>query len=200
MGTFHLNTSRSRNFNLSFSKQDHAWKLPQEFLQDLNTQWPPNSARGYQTNLVSKALQGSSNFKHMKRQLLAKLTQLSDLMNRGGKPQVPHVKMPWAVCHVQADPIQVELQTPMLPVPRTTLTRQTQMNDLKVLADDACVFPSLDLYLGDSCLIQMNPYIARKRHLLLQTQHNFFTTIARLQSPSQDRDKKQRVGKLSAAG
>lgn len=114
-----------------------------------------------------------------------------------------HVKMPCAVCCVQADPIQVELQTPMLPVPRTRsglpLTRQIQMNDLKVLADDAHVFPNLDLYLGDSCLIQMNPYIVRKRHLL-RTQHNFFTTIARPQSPSQDRDKKQHVGKLSAAG
>lgn len=46
------------------------------------------------------------------------------------------------------------LQTPMLPVPMARLgpplARQIQMNDLKLLADDARAFPNLDLYLGDS--------------------------------------------------
>lgn len=80
METFHLNSSKTRSLDTPLSKQDYSWKLPQDFSQDLNTQWPPNSARGYQTNLMSKALQGSYNFKHTKSQLLAYLTQISDLV------------------------------------------------------------------------------------------------------------------------
>lgn len=47
------------------------------------------------------------------------------------------------------------LQTPVLPVSRARsgllLASQIQMNDLKLLADDTYVLPSLHLYLGDSC-------------------------------------------------
>lgn len=45
------------------------------------------------------------------------------------------------------------LQTAMLPAPIAKLglplANQIQMNDLQLLADDAQVFPNLDLYLGD---------------------------------------------------
>lgn len=58
--TIHLNVFRSRNFNAPPSKPNHPWKLPDGFSQDLNTWRPPNSARRYQTNLMSKAIQDSS--------------------------------------------------------------------------------------------------------------------------------------------
>lgn len=45
------------------------------------------------------------------------------------------------------------LQTAMLPAPIARvglpLANQIQMNDFKLPADDAQVFPNLDLYLGD---------------------------------------------------
>lgn len=78
-----------------------------------------------------------------------------------------NLRHPTSKCHVslwgcEQTPMHVPLlaqgstlQTPVLPVSRARsgllLASQIQMNDLKLLADDTYVFPSLHLYLGDSC-------------------------------------------------
>lgn len=123
-------------------------------------------------------------------------------MNRGGEPQASHVKMPRFCLGVQTEPHahpaagsgEHTLRTPVLPGPRATsgllLASQIQMNDLQLLADDTHVFPSLHLYLGDSCDTD-KPLYCWENTSPSSNLTQLLPSHSWCLCPNQDRDKKQ---------